>query len=182
MLQSVALSVLEPPAANPRRKIDRKAIEGLAASIKQDGILHNLVVTPTGNGRKQRYQIVSGARRLEALKLLQERGELPEDFTVAVEIRDDLSKDDTLRIATVENLQRQNLTPLEEAAALTKLIHKGTTLEDVAAQTGLSQTTIKRRLALNGLCEETRAALALGIINLSQAEAMTLGSDEMQRN
>ena len=86
-----------------------------------------------------------------------------------------------MRIATVENLQRQNLTPLEEAAALTKLIHKGTTLEDVAAQTGLSQTTIKRRLALNGLCEETRAALALGIISLSQAEAMTLGSDEMQR-
>ena len=56
---------------------------------------------------------------------MQERGELPEDFTVAVEIRDDLSKDDTLRIATVENLQRQNLTPLEEAGALTKLIHKG---------------------------------------------------------
>ena len=71
MLQSVALSVLEPPAANPRRKIDRKSIEGLAASIKQDGILHNLVVTPTGRGKKARYQIVSGARRLEALKLLQ---------------------------------------------------------------------------------------------------------------
>jgi ParB family transcriptional regulator, chromosome partitioning protein len=70
-----------------------------------------------------------------------------------VEIRDSLSKDDSLRLATVENLQRQNLTPLEEAAALTKLIHKGATLDDVAAQTGLSQTTIKRRLALNGLCD-----------------------------
>jgi ParB-like chromosome segregation protein Spo0J len=74
-------------------------------------------------------------------------------------------------------LQRQNLTPLEEAAALTRLIHKGATLDDVAAQTGLSQTTIKRRLALNGLCEETSAALALGIISLSQAEALTLGGD-----
>jgi ParB family transcriptional regulator, chromosome partitioning protein len=73
------------------------------------------------------------------------------------------------------------LTPLEEASALTKLIHKGTTLDDVAARTGLSQTTIKRRLALNGLCEETRAALALGILSLSQAEAMTLGGDDMQR-
>jgi ParB family chromosome partitioning protein len=86
-----------------------------------------------------------------------------------------------LRIATVENLQRQNLTPLEETAALTKLIHKGATLDDVAAQTGLSQTTIKRRLALNGLSEEVRAALALGIVGLSQAEALTLGTDEMQR-
>jgi ParB family transcriptional regulator, chromosome partitioning protein len=52
----------------------------------------------------------------------------------------------------------------------------------VAARTGLSHTTIKRRLALNGLCDEARAALALGILNLSQAEAMTLGGDEVQRN
>jgi ParB/RepB/Spo0J family partition protein len=160
MLQSVSLSVLEAAAANPRRKIDRKAIEGLAASIRTDGVLHNLVVSPVkGKGRKERYQIVSGSRRFEALRLLQDRGELPEDFTVAVEIRDDLSKDDTLRIATVENLQRQNLMPLEEAGALTKLIHKGTTLDDVVAQTGLSATTIKRRLALNNLCRESEGCV-----------------------
>jgi ParB family transcriptional regulator, chromosome partitioning protein len=113
---------------------------------------------------------------------LQQRGELDGDFAVPVEIRVSLSKDDSLRIATVENLQRQNLTPLEEAAALTKLIHKGATLDDVAARTGLSQTTIKRRLALNGLCDEARAALALGSINLSQAEALTLGGDDAQRS
>jgi ParB family chromosome partitioning protein len=82
------------------------------------------------------------------------------DYAVPVEIRASLSKDDSLRIATVENLHRQKLTPLEEAAALTKLIHEGATLDDVAAQTGLSQTTIKRRLALNGLSDEVRAALA----------------------
>ncbi|MBI1181505.1 MAG: ParB/RepB/Spo0J family partition protein, partial [Alphaproteobacteria bacterium] len=186
MLQSVSLAALEPAAANPRRKIDRAAIEGLAASIRTDGILHNLVVTPTGpkgtkTGRKQRFQIVSGSRRFEALKLLQERGELPADFTVAVEIRDDLSKDDTLRIATVENLQRQNLTPLEEAAALTKLVHKGAALDDVVAQTGLSATIIKRRLALNNLCKDAKQALAKGQINLAQAEALTLGSDEAQQ-
>src|SRR5262249_30262480 len=58
----------------------------------------------------------------------------------------------------------------------------GITRDDVAAQTGLSHTTIKRRLALNGLCDETRAALALGILTLSQAEALTLGGDEIQRN
>jgi ParB family chromosome partitioning protein len=185
MLQSVSLSSLQPASANPRRKIDRKAIEGLAASIKTDGVLHNLVVSPVEgpkgrNGKKERFQIVSGSRRFEALLLLQERGELPEDFTVAVEIRDDLSKDDTLRIATVENLQRQNLTPLEEAGALTKLVHKGVTLDDVVAQTGLSATTIKRRLALNNLCREAKAALTKGVITLSQAEALTLGSDEAQ--
>jgi ParB family chromosome partitioning protein len=160
--------------------MDRRSLEGLAASIRNDGLLQNLVVSPV-KGKGQHYRIVSGERRYRALKLLQERGDLAGDFAVPVEIRVSLSKDDSLRIATVENLQRQNLTPLEEAAALTKLIHRGATLDDVAARTGLSQSTIKRRIALNGLCTETRAALALGSINLSQAEAMTLGSDQMQQ-
>lgn len=182
-MQSVSLSALEASAANPRRKFDRKTIEGLAASIRTDGLLHNLVVTPSGGkGKQERYQIVSGSRRFEALRLLEQRGELPEDFTVAVEVRDDLSKDQTLRIATVENLQRQNMTPLEEAAALCKLVHKGVTLDDVVSQTGLSAATIKRRLALNGLCKEAKAALAKNVLTLSQAEALTLGSDEAQRD
>ena len=178
-MQTVALSSLEPGRGNPRKA--RNGLEGLAASIRTDGLLQNLVVKPV-KGKGEHYRIVSGERRYRALKLLQDRGEVDGDYAVPVEIRDRLSKDESLRIATVENLQRQNLTPLEEATALTKLIHKGTTLDDVAAQTGLSQTTIKRRLALNGLCEETRAALALGIINLSEAEALTLGGDDMQRN
>ena len=162
-MQSVSLSALEPAAANPRRKIDRKTIEGLAASIRTDGLLHNLVVSPVkGKGKTSVTRSSAGSRRFAALRLLEQRGELPEDFTVAVEVRDDLSKDQTLRIATVENLQRQNMTPLEEAAALTKLVHKGVTLDDVVAQTGLSATTIKRRLALNGLCKEAKAALAKG--------------------
>jgi ParB family chromosome partitioning protein len=185
-MQSVSLSALEASAANPRRKFDRKTIEGLAASIRTDGLLHNLVVSPIKGqkgrgGREKRFQIVSGGRRFAALQLLEQRGELPEDFTVAVEVRDDLSKDQTLRIATVENLQRQNMTPLEEAAALCKLVHKGVTLDDVVSQTGLSATTIKRRLALNNLCKESRQALSKGQINLAQAEALTLGSDEAQQ-
>jgi ParB family transcriptional regulator, chromosome partitioning protein len=113
---------------------------------------------------------------------LEDRGELPEDFTVPVEVRSKLSKDDSLRIATVENLQRQNMTPLEETAALTKLVHKGVTLDDVVAQTGLSATTIERRLALNSLCKEAKAALAKGELTLSQAEALTLGIDKVQQN
>ncbi len=179
-MQSVSLSALEASGANPRRKFDRKAIEGLAASIRTDGLLHNLVVKPLP-GKRNRFEIVTGERRFRALKLLEERGELPEDFSIPVEVRDELSKDDTLRIATVENLQRQNMTPLEEAAALTKLVHKGVTLDDVVAQTGLSASTIKRRLALNALCKEAKAALAKGELSLSQAEALTLGSKEAQQ-
>ncbi len=178
-MQSVSLSALEASATNPRRKLDRKAIEGLAASIRTDGLLHNLVVKPL-RGKRNRFEIVVGERRFQALKLLEDRGELPKDFSVPVEVRDELSKDDTLRIATVENLQRQNMTPLEEAAALTKLVHKGVTLDDVVAQTGLSASTIKRRLALNNLCKDARQALSKNQISVAQAEALTLGNDEAQ--
>lgn len=180
-MQSIPLSAIEPSGANPRRKFDRKSIEGLAASIRTDGLLQNLVVAPV-EGKRSRFRIIGGERRYRAMKLLEQRGELPEDFSVPVEVRKDLSKDQSLRIATVENLQRCNLSPLEETAALTRLVHRRVTLEDVAAQTGLSATTIKRRLALNNLCKDAKAALASGAISLSQAEALTLGNEEAQRN
>jgi len=158
-MQSVSLSALEASAANPRRKIDRKTIEGLAASIRTDGLLHNLVVSP-GSGPRQPFP-----HRCRGSGVISRSGSWKiaancRRISRPVEVRDDLSKDQTLRIATVENLQRQAMTPLEEAAALTKLVHKGVTLDDVVAQTGLSVTTIKRRLALNSLCKEAKSLLA----------------------
>lgn len=177
-LQSVTLSQLVPCQANPRKLFDAAALEGLAASIRTDGLLHNLVVRPS---RGKSFAIVSGERRYRALKLLEERGELPDGFTVAVEVRTALSKEDSLRLSTVENLQRADLAPLEQTAALTKLLKDGETLDDLVAQTGLSATTIKRRLALNGLCTEAKAALEAKRVSLAQAEALTLGSDEDQR-
>ena len=64
---------------------------------------------------------------------------------------------------------------------MTKLLHKGVTLDDLIAQTGLSASTIKRRIALNSLCKEARQALRNADISLAQAEALTLGGDDMQR-
>ena len=142
--------------------------------------MQNLVVRPI-SGKGKRFRIVTGERRYRALKLLAEHGELDDGYTVPVEIKDRLSKDESLRLATVENLQRLNLTPLEETDAFTKLVRKGDGLEDVAAQTDLSATTIRRRLALNVLCDEARAALAEGELTLSQAEALTLGDHGAQR-
>lgn len=176
-IETVNLSQLVPSKLNPRKKFDAGSIEGLASSIKTDALLQNLVVSPLSG---KRYQIISGERRYRALKLLEKRGELPEDFAVPVEVRKKLSDDDRLRLACVENLQRANLAPLEETAALTKLIHKGTILEEVSAQTGLSETTIRRRLALNSLCKEAKKALREGTISLAHAEALTLGSREAQ--
>lgn len=179
-IQTICLSQLVPSKSNPRRAFDLNAIEGLATSIRTDGLLQNLVVN-RANGKGKRYAIISGERRYRALKLLEERGELPDGFTILVEIRERLTKDESLRLSTVENLQRADLTPLEQTAALTKLVHKRVSLEEVAAQTVLSPATIKRRLALNGLCAEAKAALNAGEITLTQAEALTLGGDDMQR-
>jgi ParB family chromosome partitioning protein len=179
--QTVPLSSLQPPSANPRTAFDQEALGGLAASIKADGLLQNLVVAPA-RGKKNVFRIISGERRYRALKLLEKRGDITGDYSVRVELRKGLNRQETLRLATVENLQREDLPPLDQAVALAGLIRKGTTLEDVVAQTGISATTIRRRLALNSLRDEARSALADGSLSLALAEALTLGSAEAQKN
>ena len=178
-IQSLPLSSILPPEGNPRTAIDPAGIESLAASIQADGLLQNLVVLQL-KGRKPRYRLISGERRYQALKLLEERGALAEDYAVPVDIRSGLSADDGLRLATVENVQRENLTPLEEASAFARLMQEGLPLEDLTAQTGLSASTIQRRLAVSGLCDEVKEALGNGELTLAQAEALTLGSHEAQ--
>jgi ParB family chromosome partitioning protein len=177
-IQTISLSQLVPSKGNPRKLFEVASLEGLAASIRSDGLLQNLVVRPS---RGKSFAIISGERRYRALKLLEERGELPEGFTIPVEVRANISKDDSLRLATVENLQRADLTPLEQTEALTKLVKDGEKLDDLTAQTGLSATTIKRRLALNALGKDARAALEAKAISLAQAEALTLAPDDMQQ-
>jgi ParB-like chromosome segregation protein Spo0J len=100
-MQTVSLSSLEAGRGNPRKAMDRNGLEGLAASIRNDGLLQNLVVRPV-KGKDEHYRVVSGERRYRALKLLEQRGELDGDFAVPVEIRTSLCRDDSLRIATVE--------------------------------------------------------------------------------
>jgi ParB family chromosome partitioning protein len=180
-MQLVKLSDLKPPAANPRSVMNEQTLEGLAASIRNDGLLQNLVVKPI-KGKSKSYRIISGQRRFRALQLLQERGTIDGDYEVPVEIRTNLSKDDTLRLATVENLQRENMPPLDEAKALAKLIKGGERLGDIVASTGLSASTIRRRVALNNLCDEAQEALRQGAISLAQAEGLTLGDHDRQRD
>ena len=180
-METLPLSKLRPCNANPRRSFDAVTIEGLSRSIKTDGLLQNLVVAKP-DGKQRKYTIISGERRYRALCLLVANGDLAKDTPVPVIIRDGLSEEETHRIATVENIQRENLPPLEEAEAVTALLRDGMTLADVASQTGLSESTIKRRLALSGLCDEAKAALAKSIIGLAQAEALTLGSEAQQHD
>jgi ParB family chromosome partitioning protein len=177
-LKNVALSTLCPSKDNPRRHLDKDAIAGLAESIKTDGVLQNLVVEKNGDGM---FRVISGSRRFLALKLLKRQGVIDGDYRVPVEIRS-LEEGDALRIATIENVQRADLDPIDEAEAFARMLQNGASLDDVSAKTGLSEQTIRRRVALSDLCEEVKDAIQKGEVPLGIAEAMTLGTHEQQRS
>lgn len=179
-LQTIPFCKLDTTTANPRKTFDETSILGLSQSIKTDGLLQNLVVAKPP-GRKSRFTIISGERRYRALSLLVKNGDLPKDTPVPVVIRDPLSEKEAHRLATIENIQRENLPPMEEAEAVQALLQDGETIQDIVAQTGLSEKTIKRRLALCNLCDDAKAALREKRIGLAQAEALTLGSIEQQQ-
>lgn len=177
-ITTIKLKDLTPSKANPRTVTDAAALLGLAASIKADGLLQNLVVR---KGKGKKYEIISGERRYRALKLLEESGDIDGTFPVSVEVRSGLDADDALRLATVENIQREQLAPMDEAEAFARMAGEGADLADIAAKAGVSEATVKRRLAIAALCDEAKEALRSGSVTLSVAEALTLGTAEAQR-
>lgn len=180
-IKMIKFSNIKPSKSNPRKSFDEKSIEGLAQSILTDGLLQNLVVSKP-KGKSKTYYIISGERRYRAMTLLVKNGDFSKDVEIPVEIKEGLSDADTHRIATIENVQRENLSPLEEADAIVGLLQENMPLDDVCSKTGLRQNTIKRRLALSNLCEESRQAFSDGYITLSQAEALTIGSEDQQKS
>jgi len=177
--QTLIQSQIQPSVINPRKAFNDGTIEELARSIKTDGLLQNLVVLKP-KGKAKKHSILAGERRFRAISYLIEQGELEKDYPIAVEVREGLSEEDALRIATVENVQRENLSPLEEADALASLVGNGEKLDDIVAQTGLSVATIRRRLTLLSLTENVKEALSEKRITLAQAEALTVGKPEDQ--
>jgi len=176
-IQTITLAQLLPPKFNPRKGMDAAALEGLAASIKADGLLQNLVVRKKG----KKFEIVSGERRFRALALLAERGDIEKSHPVPVEVKSGLSAEDALRLATVENIQREALAPLDEAEAFAAMLASGASFEDVAVKAGVSVLVVKRRLALASLCDEAKAQVRAGEMSLGCAEALTLGTTDQQR-
>src|SRR5215470_11176335 len=176
-LKTVPLSALCPPKDNPRRIIDQAKIASLAESIKTDGVLQNLVVEPEGSN----FRVVTGSRRFLALKLLEEQGAIDWGYKVPVEIRKNLTDGDGRRIAIVENVQRADLDPIDEAEAFAEALQNGGDLDDLSAKTGLSHQTVRRRLALANLCEPVKDAVRGGELSLGIAEAMTLGTEDQQQ-
>lgn len=160
---------VSPNRAQPRKEFDDAAIEELSASIKEKGIIQPLVVRNTNSG----YEIIAGERRWRAAQ----RAGLTKVPIIIKEATDR----EVLELALIENLQREDLNPIEEASAYSQLIQDfGLTHEEVSSRIGKDRSTITNQLRLLRLPEEAKQALVEGEISAGHARAL-LGIESDQK-
>ena len=160
------------------------AIEELAASIAADGLLEPLIVRPLPPGAGgETWQIVAGERRFLAIGRLIEDGDWPEDRPVPCIVREGLDAAAQFRLALVENLQRQDMTPLEEAAAFARMTGEfGASVAEVADLAGRTERHVQYRLKLLDLCPEARSAVLAGILPASAARHIAVLDNRRQQS
>ena len=157
----VPLQEIVPNPEQPRRHFDEEALEGLADSIRRHGLLQPLVVRRVAG----RYELIAGERRLRAAG----RAGLEK---IPVVVRD-AHPEDRLELALIENLQRENLTPLEEAEAYRHLVDEyGFTQEEIAERVGKSRPAVANTLRLLGLPDAVKAQLESGELTAGHARAV----------
>ncbi len=161
---------VEPNREQPRKEFDEKGLKELAESIKTYGILQPILVTD----KKDYYQIVAGERRWRAARM----AGLKE---VPVIIRD-LSDQEIMEISLIENIQREDLNPIEEAQAYRRLIDEfGMKQADLAKRLSRSRTAITNSMRLLKLSEKVQKLLADGKLSAGHARALiTLEAPELQ--
>ena len=157
----VPVESLEPNPYQPRGAVAPEALAELAASIRESGMVQPILVRRVGT----RFQIIAGERRWRAAQRLGLA-------TVPVAVRD-VPDDRLLELALVENIQRQELTPLEEAQAFQRLQHEfHLTQEDVARKVGRDRTTVANTLRLLRLGREIRDLVATGQLDAGHGRAL----------
>ncbi len=168
-IPTLPVAQLEPSPFQPREHFDKDELEALAESIRAHGIMQPLVVRPAP-GEARLYQIIAGERRWRAAQI----AGLHE---VPVVIRA-LSDTDALQIALIENLQRQDLSPFEEATAYRRLIDEfGCTQEALAGVLGKSRAHIANCMRLLNLPSTVRRHVEEGRLSAGHARAL-LGADD----
>jgi ParB family chromosome partitioning protein len=167
--QRLPLNRLQAGRYQPRTRMDEGSIQELAASIRQHGLMQPIVVralpAEPGDGRPTRYEIIAGERRYRAAKLA-ELAEVP----VVVREADDES---ALSLALIENIQREDLNPLEEAQGIRRLIEEfGYSHEQAAEAIGRSRSATSNLLRLLNLAEPVQAMLMSGDLDMGHARAL----------
>lgn len=175
----VAHGDLTPSPLNPRKHFDEEKIAEIGASIVEKGLLQPLTVRP---GKKAgAYEIVIGETRWRAIGAQIKAKELPAAFPINVIVKE-LADKEVVEIGLIENLQRKNLTALEEARGFAELRARGDTTDDIAAHTGISRRTVQSRLTLVDRCApQVLKALEAGNINPTQARTLAMASHKKQR-
>ena len=170
-LLSIPIEHLTPHPNQPRQHFDEAEIESLAASIREKGIVQPLVVRPGGEGGDGApYQIVAGERRWRAAQ----RAGLHELPAVVRH----LSDAESIEIALVENLQRRDLNPLEEASAYRRLIREfDHRQEDVATALGKSRSHVANTVRLLDLPEKVKALVGDGTLSAGHGRALLGAAD-----
>ena len=158
----VDLDLIEPNQEQPRRAMDEARLDALAQSIKETGVLQPIVVRRRDEGT---YEIVAGERRWRAA---QRAGLLK----VPVVVRD-VPADKRLELALIENVQRENLNPLEEARAYRRLAGEfGRTQEQIAQAVGKDRATVANYQRLLALPDDVQADIAAGALTMGHARAL----------
>jgi ParB family chromosome partitioning protein len=167
----IALDRIEPNPTQPRTIFDESALEELANSIREHGVLQPILVRPLGDNR---YQLVAGERRWRASK----KAGLVSIHALVEEIDDDTA----LEIAIIENLQREDLSPLEEATMYDRMIHEhGYSIRKLADKLGKDKGYLENRLRLADAPEEIRELVSLRKDTLSHAYELLKVQDPKKR-
>jgi ParB family transcriptional regulator, chromosome partitioning protein len=173
MIQSIPLKKLVPSPRNVRKSSDVLADLQLRADIAARGLLQNLVVR---KGKRGKFEVEAGGRRLAQLQALADEGTLPENHEVTCLVIE--GEESEVREASLaENFQRLAMNPADEAQAFASIIEAGATPEDVARRFGLTVRFVEGRLRLAGLAPCVFEALAEGTITLDMAKAYGAISD-----
>jgi len=161
-LRQVAVDLLQRGKYQPRSHMNQEALAELAESIKQQGVVQPIVVRPIGEGR---YEIIAGERRWRASQL----AGLEKIPALVREIPDEAA----IAVALIENIQRENLNPIEEATALQRLASEfNLTHEQVAAHVGRSRVAVSNLLRLLNLNSDVRAMLENGELDMGHGRAL----------
>ncbi len=164
---TLRISEIEPNRLQPRKDFDEEAIASLADSIKDHGLLQPIVVRPYGRA----YQIVAGERRWRAARVAG-LGEVP------VVIKE-FSDSEAMQIALIENLQRENLNPVEEALGYRELSEKyDMTQESIAEMTGRSRSAVTNAIRILGLPDEVLEMIRNGSVSTGHAKVLLALDDE----
>lgn len=178
---TVPLGALNPNPHNPRSEISDDSVAELAASIEVDGLLQPLLVR-AAEGAPPEYRIIAGMRRWRALRLLRARGLVDDGYAVPVRVVRAANDLDALRLAVVENLQREAVPPLDEAEAFDALIRAGESKERVAGLIGKTVRFVELRLALvTRLGDGAKTALRQGTLSLQAARILAQHDLKRQR-